>query len=704
MSSRRAARLAWSLWGLALLLLAANITLTVLNRSLSETEDVIFVPVSVLMALAYSTVGALIASRQRRNAIGWLFLVLALGVVVGILSEEYPIYALRTASEPLPGAVWIGWLNQLTLVALAAVPMVFLLFPTGRPPSPRWRILVWVIGVAVVLVVVGTIVKPGFITPAVGIRLENPTGVEAFRSIAGIVIGLGGYPLGVAALLSAVALFVRFRRAQAEERQQIKWLAYVAIAGALLTVGTIVSGIVAEARGGRGSWLNDIFFSVTVLVIALAIPAASAVAILKYRLYELDVVVKKTVVFGILAVFITLGYFLVVIGIPTMLFGTAGGAVNLIPFVAAAVLALLFQPVRHWASRLANRLVYGRRATPYEVLSELSQRMGTAYSAEDVLPRIARVLAEGTGSARADVWLHVGGELRPAASWPADTGPLQPVALGGDDPPSLPDADRTFPVRHQGELLGALAVTMPRGESPTPALEKLLGDAASQAGLVLRNVRLIEELRASRQRLVAAQDEERRRLERNIHDGAQQQLVALAVKLRLLGAVAEKDASKAKDLADQLRQETQDALENLRDLARGIYPPLLADKGLAAALESQARKAGVPVAVEPNGIGRYPAEVEATAYFCVLEALQNVTKYADAAQAVVTLREEDGALRFEVQDDGRGFDASTARGTGLQNMEDRVDALGGSLDIRSQVGKGTTVVGRIPLAAMEAGT
>jgi signal transduction histidine kinase len=244
---------------------------------------------------------------------------------------------------------------------------------------------------------------------------------------------------------------------------------------------------------------------------------------------------------------------------------------------------------------------------------------------------------------------------------------------------------------------------MPRNESLSPANDKLLQDVASQAGLVLRNARLIEELRASRQRLVAAQDHERRRLERNIHDGAQQQLVALSVKARLLRSVARKDPEKVEELAEQLQTESKDALDDLRDLARGIYPPLLADQGLAAALDAQARKAAVPVEVEPDGVGRYPQEAEAAAYFCVLEALQNVAKYAEASRVTVRLRAEDRHLVFTVEDDGRGFElAATPHGSGLQNMADRLEALGGSVHISSAPGRGTSVTGRIPVGGGQA--
>jgi signal transduction histidine kinase len=266
-----------------------------------------------------------------------------------------------------------------------------------------------------------------------------------------------------------------------------------------------------------------------------------------------------------------------------------------------------------------------------------------------------------------------------------------------EDLPAFPGTSRATPVLNRGALLGAIAVTKPANDPLRPDEGKLIDDVASQAGLVLFNVRLIEELRASRQRLVKAQDEERRRLERNIHDGAQQQLVALAVKANLAQTMAQRDPAKVEVMLGQLKAEATDALENLRDLARGIYPPLLADKGLAAALESQARKSSVPVSLESEGLERYPEEVEAAVYFCCLEALQNISKYAGASTATIRLADGSGTLAFEVTDDGRGFDpASTGYGTGLQGMADRLDALGGSLEVRSAPGQGTTVAGRVP--------
>jgi signal transduction histidine kinase len=272
------------------------------------------------------------------------------------------------------------------------------------------------------------------------------------------------------------------------------------------------------------------------------------------------------------------------------------------------------------------------------------------------------------------------------ASWPDD-------AAEGDD-------DLVEPVRHQGEVLGALSVSMPANDPIDDPRTELVNGLAAQAGLVLRNVGLLEDLRESRRRLVAAQDLERRKLERNIHDGAQQQLVALTVKLRLARQVLSKDPTRVDGMLDELAGDTQRALEDLRDLARGIYPPLLADQGLAAALEAQARRSPVPVTVEADGVGRYAPEVEAAVYFSCLEALQNVAKYAEASAATVQLSESPGRLEFRIHDDGVGFDAAaTSYGTGLQGIADRLAAFGGALAVASTPGSGTAIRGSLPAQA-----
>jgi signal transduction histidine kinase len=657
-------RLAWTAaGGVAAIVVSSEVVGHVVN---GVGEDLWLGIITVTGSVFLAWLGGLIASRTG-NAVGWLFIGL-----VGLTGLAWVASLSLDASDAAgrAPAAWATWLDTWPLLAgLSLFIAVFYLYPDGHLPSRRWR---WIWGVYVSATVVTTL---GFMLQGSGLdpHLEPALGG---------VLGLTGFAMLVSALASFASLIVRYRGAGPDVRQQIRWLAFV---GGLTLVSlfvTFVFGSIHDSDSARydGTFVGyaaTISFDFTVACLALGVPIACAIAILKYRLYDLGLVVRKTVVFGLLAAFITVVYAAVVGVVSTLANSTVGS------FVAAATLAVLFAPARDRARRLADRIVYGKRATPYEVLAEFSGRVGDAYAADDVLQRMASVLAEGTGAEAATVWLKLGGRVRAAATSPTDAGP----ATG-----------TTIPVLHQGEELGALSVSMPVSDPMDPSKRKLIEGLAAQAGLVLRNVRLIEELRASRQRLVAAQDEERRKLERNLHDGAQQQLVALAVQLKLAEQMAGTNTDKERELLTRLGSQASAALEDLRDLARGIYPPLLADRGLAVALEAQARKAAVPTTVETANVERYAQEVESTVYFCTLEALNNVAKYAGATSAVVRLSQSDGHLEFAVQDDGRGFDAdASSYGTGLQGMADRLDAVGGELRVESRPGTGSTVSGRVPV-------
>jgi signal transduction histidine kinase len=644
----------------------------------------------VLFLVLWLGTGILIVWRRAANWAGWLFLFTAVPLPLLALTQALMVYGLKIdpGSVPLIG-VW-ATIGEYALYPFALIPLFFLLYPDGHLPSRGWRWAVAAVVGGAALAILGFLFRPGPFNNWVtdGILYENPLAIAGY-TWGGTLISIGTLVALAGSLSTPVAVVQRFRRSAGEERQQMRVLALVAgIAGgffALLLLLIVIGGVFGlDDRPDGGDWIFGLVLALTAFTIVLGIPVAYLVAIFRYRLWELDVVVKKTVVFAVVAGAITLVAVLVLLVLPVGVFGTGLSGWERGLLLVGVVVGLLIGPLRRRARRVADRIVYGKRATPYEVLTAFSERVGDTYATEDVLPRMARLLVEGTGATQARVLVRVGSELVEEGRWPDQ---------------DLPRAEEhAEPVVDQGDELGALAVSMPANDPMNPSKEKLIRDLASQAGLLLRNVKLIEELRASRQRLVAAQDEERRKIERNLHDGAQQQLVALTVQLKLARGLVERDPAKAGAMLDTIQGSATGALEDLRDLARGIYPPLLADQGLPAALEAQARKAAVPTTVEADRVGRYPQEVEAAVYFCALEALNNVAKYAEATQATVTLAHQNGRLTFAVVDDGCGFDANArGAGTGLQGMADRLEAIGGELTVESAPGRGTTVSGRIPM-------
>jgi signal transduction histidine kinase len=627
--------------------------------------------------LAVPVVGFVLASRRPANRIGWLFLTAGLVLAVEAFGAQYALRALVAAPGSLPAgrafAWFASWLGVFPVVMLA---FLFLLFPTGHLRSRRWRPAAWSVAAAFAVVAVVSLVA--------ATRYWSDPFSSSSRGLPAYLAAT--FFLIVAALVVGVtALVVRFARSSGEERLQLKWFA----AAAVLVVVTLVPGFLSNAA--VWSVLSNLAF--------LCLFAAIGVAVLKYRLYDIDFVISKAVLYGSLAVFITAVYAALVVGIGTLVGNPRS---PLLTALAAAVVAVAFQPARQWAGRLANRVVYGRRATPYQVLSQFAQRIGGTYAAEDVLPQMAQIVAAGTGATKVMIWLRVGNELHPEAS--SDGNPREgPLPVDGQVLPPLPGTEISVPVLHQGELLGAISITMPKDEPLRPAGQQLVTDVASQAGLALANAGLIEDLRASRQRLVTAQDEARRRLERNIHDGAQQDLVALAIKLQLAETTVAADPAQTGPVFGELKADAAGALGNLRDLARGIYPPLLADLGLAAALNAQASKSPLPVAIEADGIGRFGQDTEAAVYFCCLEALQNTAKYAHATRARICLQAQKGTLLFTVSDDGTGYDTRrTPIGSGLRNMADRLAALSGQLEVRSAPRQGTTITGHLPIPAHKA--
>jgi signal transduction histidine kinase len=541
---------------------------------------------AIAFALVMGGVGSVVALRRPSNAIGWLFC--GLGVISGVMAfgTEYARWALIAQGGRSGTGAYAAWLQEwLWIPLVSGIGVVAAIFPDGRFLPRKWRLVMWL---SIVMVVVPATLSALVSPLTIFQSIENPVvshGVSLETASASISLMLPVLFLGAASAI------VRFRRSRGEERQQLKWLVLAASLVAMMIAfyGAVASFSVSDPQNlNMPEYLASLSF--------LAVPISVAFGVLKYRLYDIDIVINKAVVYGALAAFVTVVYVAVVVGI-----GAALGFTNNAVLSAAAIVALAFQPARRRAQRLANRMVYGERATPYQVLSELGDRLAGEYAVDDVVHRVAATLAGGIGAEQVVVWLHVGSGLRVAGVSPSDS-PAPAVPLQGDHVPGEVGGLRVVEVRHQGELLGAIGVRKPASEPMTLADEKLVADLASHAGLVLRNARLVEELRASRQRLVAAQDEERRRIERNIHDGAQQQLVALAVKIRLTDTMVGKDEDRAHAMLSELQADATGALEDLRDLAHGIYPPLLADRGLVAALEAQGRKAVVPVTVAADGV------------------------------------------------------------------------------------------------------
>jgi len=587
------------------------------------------------------------------------------------------------------------------------------------------------------------------VLPAVGMQilLSLPDGscregravIRAAYAV-GLVVGIGLWtqrptlplwPVGLEAVLATIIGFAgsnrRYRHSRGAERQRLQWFGWAVVATAEATVVTVALRLLAD-------WPSHGL--VVVAAATVTMPVALAVSTSARMLGRIDRLLAHTVSIAGLSGVVVSVYVLVVLGLgrtPT----ASERSLLLLSMLAAAIAALVYLPARERLSQFSTRLVYGDREAPDEVVRTFGTRLSRAIPMDELLLQVAESLRKSLALSRAEVWTGSGGRLDRVVSVPDAPGMrlgLAPdeeaiVARAGVCGPAWvkvwmagllrgrEDASiRVAPASHSGQLLGLIVAVRPAdGDAFRPEDETVLAELARQVGLALHNVALdsalqasldevrrqAEELRASRARVVAASDAARRQIERNLHDGAQQHLVALAVNLRLVQQLADADPSAAKELLDQLGHDVADAVQELRSLAHGIYPPLLVDRGLSEALGAAAGRAAIPTDVEATGTGRYPQVVEAAVYFCCVEALQNAGKHAgEGATATVRVWEEAGGLLFEVVDDGMGFDAAdrSSPGAGFVNMGDRVGAIGGSVGVESSPGKGTRISGRIPLA------
>jgi len=679
----------------------AGLVLTGLEWSSLAPSDAAGSVGAVAGAIAYAALGALIV-RRAGNLVGWFMLAEGAANAVVTTGSAYAIFGAKAHPGTLPAAAAVGALAEAVFVLVTMdLAALFLVFPTGRLPSPRWRPAALAGLVLTGLTLASFVVSTRRVAlPAVGgisLVYPNPLAVRSLQPVTwlGTLSGLAAVvPVLLAGALVSLAL--HYRRGDQRLRQQMKWLG-LAIAGVLAST---VIGSLAIVFGQANKPLQQVPYAITPFLVYLAVPVAMAIAILRRRLFDIDVIISRALLVTLLSAGVTAMYAAIVFGIGTFVGHRRD---PLLTIAAAVAIALLFQPLRQRASRLANRLVYGERATPYQVLSDFAAGMAGQLDLGDALDRMVSLLGGASGASRVEAWIRVGAELRPSAVWPAGSAPSAPVELNGAAGLQSPGRSaRMVPVRHGDDLLGAISLSKPPSEPLTSTEDSLLRYLASQASLVMRNAQLTAELRAtidqllaSRRRLVEAQDAERRKIERNLHDGAQQQLVALAIQLGLLAESAD-DPEFIRQAVPDLKAQISTALDDLRALARGIYPPLLAEQGLVMALRAQAARSPVPVALEADQVGRYPQDTESTVYFCTLEALQNVAKHAKASAVTVRLSGSGEVLEFSVSDDGGGFPAGTSHGSGLQGMSDRLAAHGGTLAVRSRPGQGTTITGRLP--------
>jgi signal transduction histidine kinase len=664
--------------------------------------------VAVSGMLAFSAVAGLLLWRQPRNPFSWAFAGVTVAFVVDASSQQYAIHGLLVAPGSLPLADAAARLG-LFLGGPSLVFGVFALlsFPNGRLQSRRWWILV-----AAAAIVFGIQEAAGWDAPFplnIGFAGREPVPVTGTPEL--WAIGAAFRRVGDAMFLGQTAIFwgqlvlvvvlglvmvVRMRRASGESRLQLKWFAY---AVGVLVIAFVLSQ--TEEWSFLGAAPRKIVEGVSLwaglatdLAQNVLLPVAVAVAMLRYHLYDIDLVINRTILYAGLAGFLTLAYGITVAGIGSLL-GQQARFDPLLTILAIGLAALLLEPVRARLQAIANVAVYGKRANPYEVLSDFARGLGRADAAVVLLPRMAELLREGTGAASTEIWVRIGERLQLAASSPDISGPRL-SAQGIDELAGrVGDAGAVVPVFQAAELLGALAVRKARGDTLNAVERRLLNDLASQAGLVFQRFRLVEELRESRSRIVAAQDLERRRIERNLHDGAQQRFVNALLALGM--AQATSPAAPSSAMLKEASREVQAGLSELRDLARGLHPPLLTESGLHAAVASLADRSPIVTSVVAATDHRYPEPVEVTAYYVVAEALTNAAKHSSASALQVRIEEANGRLRIEVADDGVGG-ADVGRGSGLVGLQDRAAAIGGTLTVRSTPGHGTVVRADLPCA------
>ena len=531
--------------------------------------------------------------------------------------------------------------------------------------------------------------------------------------------------LWAAALASGPTAHSNYRAAGAVDQRRMQWIGWAAVVAAEVALVSVALSLIADWPHHE----TEISLAATGLI-----PLSIAAGTVPRMLARVDRLLTHTVSLVGLTALIVVAYVLALAAFGRKPDGSERSLL-LLSMLAAAGAAVAYQPARGWLTERANRVVYGERVSPDEAIRTWGSRLTRAIPLDELLLQLAETLRKSMQLSSAQIWTGAGGSYEVAAMVPHRR--VQPYTVGDKERtvvsragvsggtwldiwlPGLAETKgvviRVAPIAHSGELLGLIVCERPVDRAAfTDEDDRVLTELARQVGLALHNVQLDtalqasldelrdanEELRESRLRIVAAGDAERRKLERNLHDGAQQHLVALAVKLRLAKDSVVDDPADAEAMIDEIRGDLQQAIAELRALAHGIFPPLLMSGGLGEALPAAAARASLPTGTEIT-VSRHEQDVEAAVYFCCMEALQNAGKHAgENASATVKVWQDETSLHWEVADDGPGFDAASSADTGhgFINMRDRMGSFGGNLQVISSPGTGTTVRGSLPLA------
>jgi signal transduction histidine kinase len=656
-------------WAVVLLYLAGVGAYLVLDRALGQPGMDLAEGTLLWLGFGmFAAMGALLVGKRPRNAVGWVMSAAALLLVSGGVGDLYAAWVMITRGRPDALAVLGAWLQSwywTPLLALAFIALP-LLFPDGRLPSRRWRPAVAVAAVGPVGTVVVGMVTETLTGQDVDYRIANPIGIDgAPATEQSPLFAVFGVPFVFGLLLAVAAVVIRFRRSRGAERQQMKWFVFAAAPLLLLPFSELLPG-----------WIGG----VPLVFVLFGLPSAIAVAVLRYRLDGIDVVINRTLVYGTLTA--------LVIGVYVLVVGYLGAALRreadlTISLVATGIVAVLFAPARARLQRAVDRLLYGRRGEPYTALAQLGERLEATLAAEAVLPAIVSTVRESL-------------RLPYVAIRLADDTP--PVAAG--EPVA---ATETLPLLHHGSPVGSMVLGLRPGETSfSSADRRLLADLARQAGVAVSTVRLTADLQRSRERLVTAREEERRRLRRDLHDGLGAQLAGLTVQAGVLRSLIGKDPAAADDLAAELRTELRTAIADVRRLVHGLRPPALDELGLAGALQRLAERMGTDGAalridVHADGLPSLPAAVEVAAYRIVQEALTNAVRHARARTCTVSVTVDGDHLAVTVTDDGAGMPADLVPGVGLSSMRERATETGGTLAVGPGEAGGTRVAARLPL-------